>query len=77
MKKETFKRVSILVPLGVTLLWALLALFQLWTEIMSAKFFTRLSVSAAIIIAISILVAMVFRDFFEESELKEKGYLGE
>jgi membrane protein implicated in regulation of membrane protease activity len=77
MKKETFRCVSIVIPLVVAILWALLALVQLWTEIMSSVFFTRISVSAAIVIAISVLVAMVFRDFFEVSELKEKGYLGE
>ncbi|MDR2165600.1 MAG: hypothetical protein LBO79_08305 [Zoogloeaceae bacterium] len=75
MKKETFKRISVIFPLSVAILWALLALVQLWTEIVSAKFFTRVTISATIVIAVSILVAVVFRDFFEESDLKEKGYL--
>ncbi len=60
---------------GLTTLWAILALLQLWFEIFTNAIFFKITVSCAILIGLVVLGALVYREYIRENDLKDKGYL--
>lgn len=68
-------RVGVIIGLGLFVAWALLALVQLWFTPLSAEVFVKLTVTAAVIETVVIIVTLVLREYRSEKELKSKGYL--
>jgi membrane protein implicated in regulation of membrane protease activity len=60
---------------GLTALWAMLALLQLWFEIFTNTIFFKITVSCGILLALVVLGALVYREYIRENDLKDKGYL--
>lgn len=61
--------------LGLFVGWALLALVQLWFAPLGAELFVKLTISAAVVETVVIIVTLVLRECRSEKELKSKGYL--
>jgi membrane protein implicated in regulation of membrane protease activity len=72
---KTLKMLSIAVPLATLIAWGLLALAQLWVEVVSEDAFVKITISAAIVIVVSVITAISVRGYVENSELKKQGYL--
>jgi hypothetical protein len=64
-----------IVALGLTTLWVIIALLQLWFDIVSGRIFFKLSVTFAIVIGLIVLVALVYREYVHERSLKDKGFI--
>jgi hypothetical protein len=68
-------KTGMILGLGLFVGWALLALVQLWFTPLGAELFVKLTISAAVIEAVVIIVTLVLREYRSEKELKSKGYL--
>ena len=61
---------------GIVLsLFAILLLAQIWATIMPWEVFMKLSVSAAVIIVVTFGLAMLYREYMEEKQMKDENYL--
>ncbi|MDR0664552.1 MAG: hypothetical protein LBF86_03420 [Helicobacteraceae bacterium] len=72
---KTLKTAAIAVPLTTLVAWGALALAQLWANLFSDDAFAKITASAAIVIVISVIVALSVRSYVENAELKKQGYL--
>jgi Na+/glutamate symporter len=68
-------KTGVILGLGLFIAWALLALVQLWFAPLSAELFVKLTISAAVVETVVIIVTLVLREYRSEKELKSKGYL--
>lgn len=68
-------KAGVIIGLGLFVAWALLALAQLWFTPLSAEVFVKLTVTAAVVETVVIIVTLVLREYRSEKELKSKGYL--
>jgi hypothetical protein len=66
---------GVISALAVTVAWALLALAQLWLAPLSAEVFVRISVTAALIVALIVIVTLVVREYLSEKRLKDQGFI--
>lgn len=57
--------------------WCALALAQLWFTLVSAEVFCKLTLSAAILFALIVGVALVWREYIEDRRQKRDGFIDE
>lgn len=68
-------KLGVISALAVTVLWSLLALGQLWFSPLSAELFVRITVSAALIVAVIVIITLVVREYLSEKRLKDQGFI--
>lgn len=68
-------KLGVISALAVTVLWSLLALAQLWFAPLSAELFIRITVSAALIVAVIVVITLVVREYLSEKRLKDQGFI--
>lgn len=59
----------------ITVIWAVLALGQLWTGWLSAEVFTKLTITCGVLVGVIVLVTLVIREYLSEKKLKEDGFI--
>lgn len=61
---------------GVILaLYAIFLLAQLWGSVVSWAIFTKITITAAVVIVVVFGVALLYREYIEEKTMKEENYL--
>ncbi len=68
-------KLGVISALVVTVIWSLMALAQLWFAPLSAELFVRISVSAALVVALIVIVTLVVREYLSEKRLKDQGFI--
>ena len=68
-------KLGVISALAVTVLWSLLALAQLWFAPLSADLFLRITVSAALVVAVIVIITLVVREYLSEKRLKDQGFI--
>jgi hypothetical protein len=53
----------------------LLAISQLWFDVVSADIFFKLSLTAGILVAVILLVTLGIREYLSEKEMKSKDFI--
>lgn len=61
--------------LTIVVLWAVLALLQLWFAILSVAVFSKITLSALVIAGVVLLVTLGIREYLSDKALKAKGYI--
>ena len=61
--------------LAIVVLWAGLALLQLWFSLLAIEVFIKISISAIVIIAAVLLVSLGIREYLTDKDLKAKGFI--
>lgn len=61
--------------LAIVVLWAVLALLQLWFAILSVAVFSKITLSALVIAGVVLLVTLGIREYLSDKALKAKGYI--
>ncbi len=56
-------------------LFAVLLLVQVWAEPLSWAIFIKLTITAAVIIIVTFGLAMLYREYIEEKQMKEDKYI--
>ena len=59
----------------VLVLYAIFALIQLWGTVVSWATFIKISITAAVIVIVTLGLAMLYREYIEEKSMKEDKYL--
>ena len=59
----------------ISVLWGLLAIAQLWFELLSVEVFTKITVTVAILEAIIIIATLVIREYLTDKKLKKDGFI--
>jgi membrane protein implicated in regulation of membrane protease activity len=59
----------------VFFIYAILLLVQIWAESMSWSTFFKLSLTAGIIIIVTFGLAMLYREYIQESQMKKDKYI--
>ncbi len=59
----------------VLVLYAVFALIQLWSMVVTWATFIKISITAAVIVVATLGLAMLYREYIEEKSMKEDKYL--
>jgi hypothetical protein len=70
-------KTGIIVCLAVAVAWAMMAILQLWFEMLSGAVFWKLTITAAIVVAVVLVVTLVIREYLAEKDMKAKGFIDE
>jgi hypothetical protein len=68
-------KIGIITCLTITILWVLLAISQLWFDVVSAEIFSKLTVTAGILVAAILVVTLGIREYLSEKEMKSKDFI--
>lgn len=68
-------KTGVIIGLTLFVAWAALALIQLWFQPMAAEIFIKLTISAAVVETVVLIVTLVIREYRSDKELKSKGYV--
>lgn len=55
--------------------WGILALLQLWFHIISYALFTKITISFVVILVISVVVALIKREYADEKEMRKNDFI--
>ena len=56
-------------------LFAIVLLAQIWADVMPWEIFIKLSITALVIIVVTFGLAMLYREYVEEKQMKDENYL--
>ncbi|QCO22033.1 hypothetical protein D9K79_10570 [Acinetobacter cumulans] len=59
----------------ISVLWGILAIAQLWFSPLSSEIFTKVTISAGILVAIIVLSTIVIREFLTDQKLRKDGFI--
>lgn len=68
-------KITVSICLIVLLLWAILAVLQLWFSMFFAEFFIKMTVTAATVEIITLIVGLAIREYLKDKRLREQGYI--
>lgn len=68
-------KIGVIICLSTCVLWAALAIVQLWFEPMSAEVFIKISITAGVITTVTLLVTLAIREYLSNKVLKDKNYI--
>ncbi len=71
---KSMKIASIITAIIFTV-FAILLLVQMWIEVMPWPIFVKLTITAGVIVVVTLGVAMLYREYIEEKTMKEEKYL--
>ncbi len=71
---NAMKVASIIVAL-VLVVYTILLLSQLWGDMLSGVVFIKITITAAVIVVVTLGLAMLYREYIEEKRMKDDGYL--
>lgn len=67
--------VAVWIALILFVSWSILALTQLWLNWLDGLIFFKLTLTAGVLIVVSLLVGLAAREYLSDKDLKAKGYL--
>lgn len=59
----------------VFVLYAVLLLLQLWTEVVSWTVFVKLTITAGVLIVVTFGVALLYQEYIEEKHMKDDHFI--
>lgn len=68
-------KLGLISGLAVAVLWGALAIAQLWWAPLDGPTFMKVSVTAAIVEAMIVVVTLALREYLSDKRLKEDGFL--
>jgi membrane protein YdbS with pleckstrin-like domain len=71
---NAMKIASIIVAVVLVIYTALL-LSQLWGDMLSGAVFIKITITAAVVVVVTLGLAMLYREYIEEKNMKDDGYL--
>ncbi len=68
-------RLASIITGAVLVLYSIFALVQLWMTVIPWAAFVKISITAAVIVIVTLGLAMLYREYIEEKSMKEDKYL--
>ncbi len=66
---------GVVLGLLIFLAWSVLALAQLWFTPLTGEVFFKFSITAGVLLAVTIIVTLVVKEYLAEKKLKENGFI--
>lgn len=61
--------------IGILVLWVLLAIFDMWFNIMPWEVFIKITITFGLLIVVALGVALAKREYIDEKEMKKDKYI--
>jgi uncharacterized membrane protein YcjF (UPF0283 family) len=68
-------RTGAIICLAIFVIWVVIALMQLWFDLLSGEIFLKLTLTAGALFVVVLGIALVVREYVEEKKLKDDGYI--
>jgi hypothetical protein len=68
-------RTGAIICLSIFVLWVLIALLQLWFDLLSGEIFWKLTVTAGALFVVVLGISLVIREYIDEKKMKDDGYI--
>lgn len=68
-------KLGLMSALAVAVIWALIAIAQVWAQPLSADVFLKLTLTAAILVVIIAVVSLALKEYFSEKKMKDDGFI--
>lgn len=72
-------RIATIIAISVLSFWALMTIAVLWLPdtVVSGSFYIKATVTCAIIIFLTIIIALGVREYVDDKEMKKNGFIDE
>lgn len=68
-------KAGIIICLSISTLWAALAIIQLWFQLIPADIFMKITLTAGMIVIVTLVITLAIREYISGKELKSKNYI--
>jgi hypothetical protein len=68
-------RTGAIICLVIFVTWVIVALLQLWFDLLSGDIFWKLTLTAGALFIVVLGVSLVVREYIEDKKLKDDGYI--
>jgi hypothetical protein len=68
-------RTGAIICLAIFVIWVVIALLQLWFDLLTGEIFLKLTITAAALFVVVLGVALVVREYVDEKKMKDDGYI--
>ena len=66
---------AIFSALTIAVLWGLLAIAQIWVAPFSSDVFSKITISAVILVGIIVLIILVVREYLSDKKFRKDGFI--
>jgi hypothetical protein len=64
-----------LVSIFLLVVYAVIAIAQVWLSILSSENFFKVTLTFAIVIVVTVIVALVRREYVDDKQMRKNGYI--
>jgi len=68
-------KIATIISTILLVIWVILTMVTMWTDEISSALYVKLSMTMAIVIVATILIALALREYGSEKKLKDHNYL--
>ncbi|WP_309498084.1 hypothetical protein [Sulfurovum sp.] len=68
-------KIATIISTILLVIWVLLTMVMMWTDELDATLYVKLSMTMAIVVVATILIALALREYGSEKKLKDHNYL--
>ena len=68
-------RIGVISSIILVVAWVILAIAQLWLQPLSAEVFFKVSVTAGVLLGLTVLLSLVIREYLSEQKMKDDGFI--
>jgi hypothetical protein len=68
-------RTGAIICLVIFVTWVIIALLQLWFDLLSGEIFLKLTLTAGALFVVVLGVSLVVREYIDEKKMKDDGYI--
>lgn len=68
-------RTGAFICLIIFVAWVLMALLELWFDILSAELFWKLTITAGALFIVVLGISLVVKEYISEKKMKDDGYI--
>jgi hypothetical protein len=68
-------RAGAIICLVIFVTWVIIALLQLWFDLLSGEIFLKLTITAGALFVVVLGISLVVREYIDEKKMKDDGYI--
>jgi hypothetical protein len=68
-------RAGAIICLVIFVTWVIIALLQLWFDLLSGEIFLKLTLTAGALFVVVLGISLVVREYIDEKKMKDDGYI--
>lgn len=68
-------KIATIISTILLVIWVLLTMLMMWTDVLESVIYVKLSITMAVVVVATILIALALREYGSEKKLKDHNYL--